>query len=1199
MASKITADGASDIEDDRELMDRFSRQIGAFGTTMMSKLIKMKVLIRGVSGVGAEVAKNLILLGPKKVTLSDPTLVSVQDLGANFTLEEKDVKEKRSRARASVGELAQLNAACDVGVLMTTEKKSEDDDSGELVEAQELTEELLDEYDVLVMCDASRSEISKWNAYCRGRKRKVPEARGGAREEPDPIGFIAVHCRGASGTVFTDFGDAFEIFDDNGEAVTERLISDVTNDAEGGVVHVLEAQPRQKLRNITDGFVQLTEVEGCYAKTSKDARDIGYQNINEAPLWRVTNMQRQVYRNKKNVKVFDPLRYKIGDTSRLSRYEKGGILKEVKVPKTVSFRSFVDSMRNPGDAHPATDMVKFDWMTMTGPWHHMHIAYVAVMEFQEKSSRLPVPNCEKDAAAILELAKAYNEAMRVVNETLSSNPSSKSQGWYVDKLDENLVLTYARYAACELQPVCTFLGGVVAQEVAKWTGKFTPNPGFLHLDFSEILPETRPTDTAPLGGRYDHQIAVFGKSFQEKLGNIRTFMVGCGALGCELLKNFAMMGIACGSNGLITVTDDDKIEVSNLNRQFLFRSENVQQYKADAATSRVRTYNPSINVRTEKIKVMPATENVFDETFWHKQDFITNALDNIKARLYVDGQCVRFEKPLLESGTLGTKCNTVIVVPHKTKSYADGQEKEGGHEAEIPMCTLRNFPTLLDHCVEWARAKFTDLFESPVRSARAFGEDPDAFFAKMKTLRLAGTSELSAIEKAMIAMREIRTVIDFQRDATFETCVAFAWKIFHEHFRDVIASLLRNFPADAKDSQTGMPFWNAKKKMPHPLSANFDDGAYGKHALQFVTSFANIYAAAIGLVPAPDGAKGLLPLEHPYRDESKIRAICAKLEVPDIVYDQKVGEEARKKKKEGDDDDAAAKKEDEEADEDSSSQSPEAILASFDEMLKWFESNRAAVVANKEKFNPADFEKDQDMNFHIDFIESYSNLRANAYNIKTGTRHKCKMIAGKILPAILTATASITGLIMIELYKLVQNKPLNAVRNAFCNLGVNVYNFENPDPIPVEKGGFDEAMQEDVKVWPAKGFTKWDKVVVDDGDMTVGEFIAHIKKLTGGLSVAQISHPISSRSVKEDAPKPKGHGAFLYNADGWSKVMRETAKKRLVMKLSEVIRTVHDVPENATSADNLSLTLRDDDDVEYKHPRLIFTWARAKKKARV
>lgn len=48
-------------------------------------------------------------------------------------------------------------------------------------------------------------------------------------------------------------------------------------------------------------------------------------------------------------------------------------------------------------------------------------------------------------------------------------------------------------------------------------------------------------------------------------------MVGCGALGCEYLKNFALMGVACGPKGLITVTDNDNIELSNLNRQFLFR----------------------------------------------------------------------------------------------------------------------------------------------------------------------------------------------------------------------------------------------------------------------------------------------------------------------------------------------------------------------------------------------------------------------------------------------------------------------------------------------------------------------------------------------------------------------------------------------------------------------------------------------------
>jgi ubiquitin-activating enzyme E1 len=50
-------------------------------------------------------------------------------------------------------------------------------------------------------------------------------------------------------------------------------------------------------------------------------------------------------------------------------------------------------------------------------------------------------------------------------------------------------------------------------------------------------------------------------------------MIGAGALGCEFLKIFALMGL--GTEGLLTVADDDTIEISNLSRQFLFRSENV------------------------------------------------------------------------------------------------------------------------------------------------------------------------------------------------------------------------------------------------------------------------------------------------------------------------------------------------------------------------------------------------------------------------------------------------------------------------------------------------------------------------------------------------------------------------------------------------------------------------------------------------
>ena len=88
---------------------------------------------------------------------------------------------------------------------------------------------------------------------------------------------------------------------------------------------------------------------------------------------------------------------------------------------------------------------------------------------------------------------------------------------------------------------------------------------------------------------------------------------------------------------------------------------------------------------------MPATENVFNDAFWSTLDFVTNALDNVKARQYIDSRCVFFSKPLLESGTQGTKCNSMVIVPYATESYND-QKDADDHDA-IPMCTLRNFPS--------------------------------------------------------------------------------------------------------------------------------------------------------------------------------------------------------------------------------------------------------------------------------------------------------------------------------------------------------------------------------------------------------------------------------------------------------------------------------------------------------------------------
>ena len=77
-------------------------------------------------------------------------------------------------------------------------------------------------------------------------------------------------------------------------------------------------------------------------------------------------------------------------------------------------------------------------------------------------------------------------------------------------------------------------------------------------------------------------------------------------------------------------------QVSNLNRQFLFREENVGQFKSAAAVKRAMLMNPAFQIDARQTLVAPHTENVFDEDFWNHQDLVCNALDNMQARFYVD-----------------------------------------------------------------------------------------------------------------------------------------------------------------------------------------------------------------------------------------------------------------------------------------------------------------------------------------------------------------------------------------------------------------------------------------------------------------------------------------------------------------------------------------------------------------------------------
>jgi len=213
----------------------------------------------------------------------------------------------------------------------------------------------------------------------------------------------------------------------------------------------------------------------------------------------------------------------------------------------------------------------------------LHLAFVGILEFQKANGRVPQNN-EEDLQQVLAHVRRVNEE----NKT--------TEGINLEEIEEKIVRNAALYSAASITPMTAFFGGMVAQEIVKYTGKYSPLKQWLHYDIFETLPREE-VDRTPMNCRYDDQILVYGREVQEKLKRVKTFMVGAGALGCEYIKAFALMGVGCSEEGRVAVTDNDNIEVSNLNRQFLFRKNNVGSSKSQVACEIAHDMNNNLNVK--------------------------------------------------------------------------------------------------------------------------------------------------------------------------------------------------------------------------------------------------------------------------------------------------------------------------------------------------------------------------------------------------------------------------------------------------------------------------------------------------------------------------------------------------------------------------------------------------------------------------
>jgi len=263
----------------------------------------------------------------------------------------------------------------------------------------------------------------------------------------------------------------------------------------------------------------------------------------------------------------------------------------------------------------------------------------------------------------------------------------------------------------------------------------------------------------------------------------------------------------------------------------LFRQQHVGCSKSETACATAKGMNPNLNVKDFMTRVGPETEETFNDDFWESLDFVVNAVDNIHARLYVDGRCVWYQKPLLESGTLGTKANSQMIVPFKTQCYGDSQDPP---EEAIPMCTLRNFPNQIEHCIEWGRDKFNALFVDVPSDLVSYLDNPKVYMFKL--------TKDSTTAGIVGNLTKLVDLINLKCANDYATCVKLAMDHFNEYYDHSIRDLLSIFPPDAKDKE-GQPFWGGPKRCPSPITMNLDEKLHN----DFVFSYANLIALGLGL----------------------------------------------------------------------------------------------------------------------------------------------------------------------------------------------------------------------------------------------------------------------------------------------------------------------------------------------------------------
>ncbi|TYZ60858.1 hypothetical protein PybrP1_011451 [[Pythium] brassicae (nom. inval.)] len=217
----------------------------------------------------------------------------------------------------------------------------------------------------------------------------------------------------------------------------------------------------------------------------------------------------------------------------------------------------------------------------------------------------------------------------------------------------------------------------------------------------------------------DPLAVALGGDLLTRVRNAKILVVGAGGIGCELLKNLVLSGFET-----VELIDLDTIDVSNLNRQFLFRAHHVGQSKSLVAREIALRFNPNARITAHHGNIKASQ---FGIEYFEQFALVLNALDNVDARKHVNRLCLATNTPLIESGTTGYLGQVSVIKKGETECYECTDKVT---QKVYPICTIRSTPDKMVHCIVWAKECYKLLFgktEDSMLWEDQSGEDKSAF----------------------------------------------------------------------------------------------------------------------------------------------------------------------------------------------------------------------------------------------------------------------------------------------------------------------------------------------------------------------------------------------------------------------------------------------------------------------------------------